>query len=70
MQDFAEVATEPNANLTNGIGAAHLAKEHRNELGPRSEALGGAFGAMPLDDGRELIAREVVQQLIAEAGGL
>jgi len=47
-----------------------LAKEHGDELGPAGEALSGAFGVMLLHELGELGTREMLEQLIKEAGSL
>nr|WP_321474122.1 hypothetical protein [uncultured Paludibaculum sp.] len=70
VHEFAEAATESAADLSQEVGAAELAEEHGNELGPAGDAFGGAFGAVVPDESGELIAGEAVQQLIEKTGGL
>lgn len=70
VHEFAEAATEPIADLVQGVGAAELAKEHGNKLGPAGAGLGGALGVVLLDQRGELIAGEVMEQLIEETGSL
>ncbi|MFH1060662.1 MAG: hypothetical protein V1797_18530 [Pseudomonadota bacterium] len=45
-----------------------MAEEHGHELGPTGESLGPDLGAVQLDQGGELGAGEVMQQLTEQAG--
>jgi hypothetical protein len=47
-----------------------LAKHHRNELRPATKAFGGTLGAMLLDERGKLCPREMLEQLIKQAGYL
>lgn len=44
MDQTAQATGEAVTNVAQGIGAAQLAKEHGDKLGPTGEALGGALG--------------------------
>jgi hypothetical protein len=46
---------------------AQLAEQHRDELAPAIEPLGGPLGLVLLHQSRELQAGEVMQQLIEQA---
>ena len=70
MHQTAQTTGQAVADVAQGIGPAELAKEHGDELGPASEALSGALGVMLLHERDELGAREMLEQLIKEAGSL
>ena len=70
MDQAAQTTSQPIADLAQGIGASGLAKEHGDELRPAGKSLGCAFSAVLLDQGRELGARKMLEQLIEEAGSL
>jgi len=70
MDQTAQATGEAVADVAQGIGAAELAEEHGDELGPAGEALSGAFGVMLLHERGELGTREMLEQLIKEAGSL
>jgi hypothetical protein len=41
-----------------------LAEQHRDELRPAGETLGGALGVVFLDERPEFVARKMLEQLI------
>lgn len=70
MDQTAKATGQAVADVAQGVGPAQLAKEHGDELGPAGEALGGAFGVVLFHERGELGAREMLEQLIKEAGSL
>ena len=70
VDQTAQATGQAVADIAQGIGPAELAKEHGDELGPAGEAFGGALGVMFLHQRGELGAREMLEQLIKETGGL
>jgi len=70
MHQAAETAGQTVANLPEGIGASELAKEHGYELRPAAKSLGGALGAVLLNQGGELGTGKMLEQLIEQAGSL
>jgi len=61
MGQLAQAALQAVTDLAQRIGAAELAEQHRDELRPAGEALGGAFGVVLLDQRAELGAREMLE---------
>ena len=51
-----EAAGQTVADLAQRIGPAELAQQHRDELRPAGEALGGALGVVRLDQRPEFVA--------------
>jgi hypothetical protein len=49
MDQLAQTAGQPVADLAQRIGVAQLAEQHGHELGPTIETLGCALGLMLLD---------------------
>ena len=70
MNQAAQTAGQPVADLAQGVGAAELAEQHRDELRPAGEPLGGMLGAMLLDECGKLGPGEMLEQLIEQAGDL
>jgi len=70
MHQSAEAAGQSVADLAQGVSAAELAKQHRDELRPAGEPLGVTLGAMLLHECRKFGAGEVLEQLIEQAGYL
>src|SRR5262247_4420782 len=70
MHQAAETAGQTVANLPEGIGTSELAKEHGYELRPAAKSLGGALGAVLLNQGSELGTGKMLEQLIEQAGSL
>src|SRR5262252_4366315 len=70
MHQAAETAGQTVANLPEGIGTSELAKEHGYELRPAAKSLGGALGAVLLNQGGELGTGKMLEQLIEQAGSL
>jgi hypothetical protein len=54
MDQLAETAGETVADLAQRIGASELTENHRDELRPTGEALGGPLGIVFLDQRPEL----------------
>jgi hypothetical protein len=70
VDQLAEAAGQTVADLAQGVGAAELAEQHRDDLRPAREALGGALGVVLLDQRPEFVAGEMLEQLIEQARGL
>jgi hypothetical protein len=70
MHQPAQTTGHAIADLAQGIGASELAKEHGYELRPAGKSLGGAFGAVFLNQSGELGAGKMLEQLIEQAGSL
>ena len=68
MHQAAETAGQPVADLAQRIGAAELAKQHRDELRPAGKPFGGALGAVLLHECGELGPGKMLEQLIEQAG--
>src|SRR5215831_460741 len=64
MHQPAQTTGHAIADLAQRIGASELAKEHGYELRPATKSLGGAFGAVFLNQSGELGAGEMLEQLI------
>ncbi len=58
------------ADLAQGVGAAELAKQHRDELSPAGKPLGSPFAAMFLHQCGKLGPGKMLEELIEEAGCL
>ena len=70
MYQAAETAGEPVADLAQGVRAAELAKQHRDELCPAGKALGSALAVMFLHQCGKLGPGKMLEQLIEQAGYL
>ncbi len=70
MHQPSQTASQTVADFAQRIGTSELAKQHGDKLGPAGEALGSALSLVPRDDGGEFGAREMLEQLIEEAGYL
>jgi hypothetical protein len=68
MHQAAQTAGQPVADLMQGVSAAELTKQHRDELRPASKTLGGALATMLLDQSGKLGSQKMLEQLIEQAG--
>src|ERR1700737_4067637 len=66
MNQAAQTAGQPVADLAQGVGAAELAKQHRDELGPAGKPLGRALAAMFLHQRGKLGPGKMLEQLIEQ----
>jgi hypothetical protein len=64
MDQSPQAATQPIADLAQGVGASELTEQHGNELRPARKALGITLGGVLLDKCGKLGPREVLEQLI------
>ena len=67
VNQLAQTTGQPVADLAQRVRVSQLAEQHRHQLRPATEALGGPFGPVFPHQRRELQAREVLQQLIKQA---
>ena len=63
MRQLAQATGKAAANLAQTIRPCQMAEQHGDELVPAGEALGVSFGAMLLDQERELRAWKMAKQL-------
>ena len=70
MDQTTQAARQAVTDIAPGIGAAQLAEEHGDKLGPAGEALGGALSVMLFHERGKLGSRKMLEQLIEEAGSL
>jgi hypothetical protein len=70
MHQTADTAGQPVADLAQRVGAAELAKQHRDELRPTGEPLSGVLGSMLLHERGKLGPGKMLEQLIEQAGYL
>ena len=70
MHQPSQTTTQTIADLTQRIGAAELAEQHRDKLGPAGKSLGGMLGGVLLDECAELSAGKMLEQLIEQTRDL
>jgi hypothetical protein len=61
MNQFAQATAQAVADLAQRIGVGELTKEHRNELRPTGETLGGTLGGVFLGECGELGTGKVLE---------
>ena len=70
MNQAAQTAGQPVADLAQGVGVGQLAEQHRNQLCPAAKAFGAPFGVVFLDQRSELSSGKMLEQLIEQTGYL
>jgi hypothetical protein len=68
MRQLAQTTGQAVADLAQGVGLGQLTEQHGRQLGPAGESFGMAFALVLGNQGRELVARDLLQKLTEEAG--